>query len=87
MPFTTWSSADLITAAKLNNDNTVAMGTDTARTVTVTHTYTLTQTFTGGWTSAAAATITTASATAFAVGFRVQALEPLREGLIEMPAR
>lgn len=68
MAYTNWATSDLITAAKLNNDNSVSVGTDTARTITVTHTWTASQTFTGGWTAAAACTVTVASATAFAVG-------------------
>lgn len=35
MPATTWATSDVITAAKLNNDNTVSVLTDTARTMTV----------------------------------------------------
>lgn len=63
MAFTTWAAADLITAAKLNNDNTVAVGTDTARTITVTHTFTPTQTFTAGLTFGTSLSSTTALAT------------------------
>lgn len=58
MPFTTWAAGDVITSAKLNNDNTVAVATDTARTITVTHTWTASQTFTGGFTAGAASTVT-----------------------------
>jgi hypothetical protein len=58
MPFTDWSTGDLITATKLDNDNTVSVGTDTARTVTVTHTWSASQTFNGGFTGGASADIT-----------------------------
>jgi hypothetical protein len=64
MPFTDWSTGDLITATKLDNDNTVSVGTDTARTISVTHTWSASQTFTGGWTAAAVCTITQATANA-----------------------
>lgn len=57
MAFTNWATSDLITAAKLNNDNSVSVGTDTARTITVTHTWTASQTFTGGLTTGAASTL------------------------------
>jgi hypothetical protein len=57
MPFTDWSTGDILTATKLDNDNTVSVGTDTARTISVTHTWSAAQTFTGGWTAAAACTI------------------------------
>lgn len=68
MPFTDWSTGDVITATKLDNDNSVSVGTDTVRTITVTHSWTASQTFTGGFTAAAACTIDTDSATALTVG-------------------
>lgn len=71
MAFTTWASADLITAAKLNNDNSVSVGTDTARTISVTHTWTASQTFTGGFTAGAASIITATSGTALTVRYDV----------------
>lgn len=58
MPFTDWATGDVITATKLDNDNTVSVGTDTARTITVTHTFSASQTFSAGLTAAASITST-----------------------------